>query len=108
MFNLLRERGVEFQKMEVTMALADGSRTTMEAYIAPVSIEVEGRTVYIDMLALPKAKDNRTLLGSDFLGKSGIVLDLKNRSWYFSHKLHHKICFKEDLDEIRYRLLGVL
>ncbi|GBN42242.1 hypothetical protein AVEN_44513-1 [Araneus ventricosus] len=29
MFNLLRERGVDFQKMEVTITLADGSRTIM-------------------------------------------------------------------------------
>ncbi|GBN89969.1 Retrovirus-related Pol polyprotein from transposon 297 [Araneus ventricosus] len=29
---------------------------------------------------------------------SGIVLDLKNKRWYFSDKPHHKICFKEDLD----------
>ncbi|GBN33923.1 Retrovirus-related Pol polyprotein from transposon opus, partial [Araneus ventricosus] len=98
MFNSLRERGVDFQKMEVTMVLADGSQTNMEAYTAPVSIDIEGRTVPIEMLALPKAKGNRTLLGTDFLEKSGIVLDLKNKSWYFCDKPHHKICFKEDLD----------
>ncbi|GBM35753.1 Retrovirus-related Pol polyprotein from transposon 17.6 [Araneus ventricosus] len=98
MFNSLRERGVDFQKMEVTMVLADGSQTNMEAYTAPVSIDIEGRTVPIEMLALPKAKGNRTLLGTDFLEKSGIVLDLKNKSWYFSDKPHHKIYFKEDLD----------
>ncbi|GBL99604.1 hypothetical protein AVEN_68862-1 [Araneus ventricosus] len=83
--------------MEVTMVLADGSQTNMEAYTAPVSIDVEGRTVPIEMLALPKAKGNQTLLGTDFLEKSGIVLDLKNKSWYFSDKPYHKICFKGDL-----------
>ncbi|GBL95055.1 hypothetical protein AVEN_17366-1 [Araneus ventricosus] len=76
----------------------NGSQTNMEAYTAPVSIDIEGRTVPIEMLALPKAKGNRTLLGTDFLEKSGIVLDLKNKSWYFSDKPHHKIYFKEDLD----------
>ncbi|GBN17521.1 hypothetical protein AVEN_142034-1 [Araneus ventricosus] len=40
----------------------------------------------------------RTLLGTDFLEKSGIVLDLKDKRWYFSVKPHHKIYFKEDLD----------
>ncbi|GBN40850.1 Retrovirus-related Pol polyprotein from transposon 297 [Araneus ventricosus] len=98
MFNSLRERGVDFQKIEVTMALADGSQTNMEAYTDPVSIDIEGRTVPIEMLAFPKTKGNRTLLGTDFLKKSGIVLDLKNKRWYFSDKPHHKICFKEDLD----------
>ncbi|GBL86141.1 hypothetical protein AVEN_89166-1 [Araneus ventricosus] len=98
MFNSLRERGVNFQKMEVTTALADGSRTTMEDYTAQVSIDIEGRTVPIEMLALPKAKGNRILLGTDCLEKSGIVLDLKNKRWYFSDKPHHKMCFKEDLD----------
>ncbi|GBM06020.1 Retrovirus-related Pol polyprotein from transposon 17.6 [Araneus ventricosus] len=80
MFNSLRERGFDSQKMEVTMSLADGSLTTMEAYTAPVSIDIEGRTVPIEMLALPKAKGNRTLLGTDFLEKSGIVLNLKMTS----------------------------
>ncbi|GBM92404.1 hypothetical protein AVEN_240717-1 [Araneus ventricosus] len=99
MFNLLRERGVDFQKMEVTMALADCSRTTMEAYTAPVSIDIEGRTVPIEMtlmpFALPKAIGNRILLGTDFLEKSGIVLDIKNKSWYFGDKPHHKVYFKD-------------
>ncbi|GBM07569.1 hypothetical protein AVEN_230010-1 [Araneus ventricosus] len=72
MFNSLRERGVDFQKMEVTMVLTDGSQTNMEDYTAPVYIDIEGRTVTIEMLALPKAKGNRTLLGTDFLEKSGI------------------------------------
>ncbi|GBN86456.1 hypothetical protein AVEN_146167-1 [Araneus ventricosus] len=40
MFNSLRERGVDFQKMEVTMVLADGSQTNMEAYTVPVSIDI--------------------------------------------------------------------
>ncbi|GBL79877.1 Transposon Ty3-I Gag-Pol polyprotein [Araneus ventricosus] len=98
MFNLLRERSVDFQKMEVTIALANGSRTTMEAHTALVSIDIEGRAVPIEMLVLPKAKGNRTLLSTDFLEKSGIVLDLKNKRWYFSDKPHHKICFQEDHD----------
>ncbi|GBM06078.1 hypothetical protein AVEN_49453-1 [Araneus ventricosus] len=55
MFNSFRERGVDFQKIEVTMALADGSRTTMEAYTAPVSTDIEGRTAPTEMLALQKA-----------------------------------------------------
>ncbi|GBN27644.1 hypothetical protein AVEN_33137-1 [Araneus ventricosus] len=63
-----------------------------------LSIDIEGRTVPIDMLALSKAKVNQTFLGTDFLEKSGIVLDLKNKIWYFSDKPHHKICFEEDLD----------
>ncbi|GBN20563.1 Retrovirus-related Pol polyprotein from transposon 17.6 [Araneus ventricosus] len=58
MFNSLRERGVDFQKMEVTMVLADGSQTNMEAYTAAVSIDIEGRTVPIEMLALPKAAES--------------------------------------------------
>ncbi|GBM63061.1 hypothetical protein AVEN_68522-1 [Araneus ventricosus] len=93
MFNLLRERGVDFQKMEVTITLADGSRTTMEVNTAPVSIDIEGRAVSIDMLALPKAKDKRKLLGTDFSEKSGIVLDLKNKRLHFNDKPCHKICF---------------
>ncbi|GBM59030.1 hypothetical protein AVEN_7413-1 [Araneus ventricosus] len=63
-----------------------------------VSIDTEGRTVPIDILALPKAKGNQTFLGTDFLEKSGIVLDLKNKRWYFREKPHRKISFKEDIN----------
>ncbi|GBL76274.1 hypothetical protein AVEN_234528-1 [Araneus ventricosus] len=108
MFNLLRERGVDLQKIEVTMALADGSRTTMVAYTAQVSIDIERRTVPIEMLALQKAKGNRTLLGTDFLEKSVIVLDLKNKRWYFSDNPHRKICFKEDLDVNSLQTAGII
>ncbi|GBM10103.1 Retrovirus-related Pol polyprotein from transposon 17.6 [Araneus ventricosus] len=31
-------------------------------------------------------------------GATRSIADLKNKSWYFSDKPHHKICFKEDLD----------
>ncbi|GBL78894.1 Retrovirus-related Pol polyprotein from transposon 297 [Araneus ventricosus] len=68
MFNSLRERGVDFQQMEVTMALADDSRTTMEAYTAPVSIDIEEELC-------------------------PLICWL-----YQNDKPHHKICFKEDLD----------
>ncbi|GBM17012.1 hypothetical protein AVEN_133286-1 [Araneus ventricosus] len=84
--------------MVVTITLADGSRTTMETCTVPVSIDIEERNVPINMLALPKEKDNRKLLGSDFLEMSGIVQDLKNKRLYFSDKPYQKIYFRKTLD----------
>ncbi|KAF8788456.1 hypothetical protein HNY73_006500 [Argiope bruennichi] len=48
-------------------------------------------------LTLPKAKGNRTLLGTDFLGKAGIVLNLKHKNWHFYGDQTRKIPFREDI-----------
>ncbi|KAF8791632.1 hypothetical protein HNY73_006473 [Argiope bruennichi] len=48
-------------------------------------------------LSLPKEKGNRTLLGTDFLGRAGIVLNLKHKNWYFYGDQTKKIPFREDI-----------
>ncbi|GFT82244.1 retrovirus-related Pol polyprotein from transposon opus [Nephila pilipes] len=61
-------------------------------------LEIEGRSVLSRFIVLPKAKGNRTLLGTDFLSSSGLILDVKNACWYFWDNPTHKYPLGEELD----------
>ncbi|GFU29833.1 retrovirus-related Pol polyprotein from transposon 297 [Trichonephila clavipes] len=61
-------------------------------------VEIEGRSVLTKFIILPKAKGNRTLLGTDFLSSAGLILDVKNTCWYFWDNPTHKYPFGEELD----------
>ncbi|GFV03181.1 retrovirus-related Pol polyprotein from transposon 412 [Trichonephila clavipes] len=80
------------------MSLADGQQTTGEALTTQVMVEIEGRSVLTKFIILPKAKGNRTLLGTDFLSSAGLALDVKNTCWYFWDNPTHKYLFGEELD----------
>ncbi|GFY64789.1 transposon Tf2-9 polyprotein [Trichonephila inaurata madagascariensis] len=80
------------------MSLADGQQTTGEALTTQVMVEIEGRSVLTKFIILPKAKGNRTLLGTDFLSSAGLVLDVKNANWDFWDNPTHKYPFGEELD----------
>ncbi|GFY01122.1 retrovirus-related Pol polyprotein from transposon opus [Trichonephila clavipes] len=80
------------------MSLADGQQTTGEALTTQVMVEIEGRSVLTKFIILPKAKGNRTLLGTDSLSSVGLVLDVKNTCWYFWDNTTHKYPFGEELD----------
>ncbi|GFV48800.1 transposon Tf2-6 polyprotein [Trichonephila clavipes] len=78
MFKFLRNRGQKFSEFHLAMCLADGQQSTSLVQKATVPITVGGRTFQIDLIFLPHAKGNRTLLGVDFLRTSGIVMDMRN------------------------------
>ncbi|GFX64026.1 transposon Tf2-8 polyprotein [Trichonephila clavipes] len=83
MFQIFKDKGLLFQETTLAMSLADGQQTTGEALTTEEIVEIEGRTVLTKFIILPKAKGNRTLLGTDFLSSAGLVLDVKNTCWYF-------------------------
>ncbi|GFW99515.1 uncharacterized protein TNCV_3417481 [Trichonephila clavipes] len=80
------------------MSLADGQQITGEALTTQVIVEIDGRSVLTKFIIHPKAKGNRTLLGTDFLSSAGLVLDVKNTCWYFWDNPTHKYPFGEELD----------
>ncbi|GFU35568.1 hypothetical protein NPIL_419571 [Nephila pilipes] len=53
-------------------------------------ILIEDREVFTEFIILPKATGNMTFLETDFSEYSGIVLDVKNRCWYFNDTPRHK------------------
>ncbi|GFV63883.1 hypothetical protein TNCV_4800211, partial [Trichonephila clavipes] len=98
MFQIFKDKGLLFQETTLAMSLADGHQTTGEALTTQVMVEIEGRSVLTKFIILPKAKGNRTLLGTDFLSSAGLVLDVKNTCWYFWDNPTHKYPFGEELD----------
>ncbi|GFX72129.1 uncharacterized protein TNCV_3050521 [Trichonephila clavipes] len=98
MFQIFKNKGLLFQETTLAMSLADGQQTTGEALTTQVMVEIEGRSVLTKFIILPKAKGNRTLLGTDFLSSAGLVLDVKNTCWYFWDNPTHKYPFGEELD----------
>ncbi|GFQ69654.1 retrovirus-related Pol polyprotein from transposon opus, partial [Trichonephila clavata] len=84
LYLLLQKEGANFQKTQITMSLADGHKSEVEVYTTSVVIRLEERVIRTQLIILPYAKGNRTLLGMDFLQKAGIVLNLKHRNWFFS------------------------
>ncbi|GFT53111.1 uncharacterized protein TNCV_4232431 [Trichonephila clavipes] len=98
MFQMFKDKGLLFQETTLAMSLADGQQTTGEALTTQVMVEIEGRSALIKFIILPKAKGNRTLLGTDFLSSAGLVLDVKNTCWYFWDNPTHKYPFGKVLD----------
>ncbi|GFS65414.1 hypothetical protein NPIL_75991 [Nephila pilipes] len=81
MYQVFKDKGLIFQETTLTMSLADDQQTKGEVFTTQVMIEIEGRSVLTRFTILPKAKGNRTLLGTDFLGFAGLILDVKNACW---------------------------
>ncbi|GFT43941.1 retrovirus-related Pol polyprotein from transposon 17.6 [Nephila pilipes] len=79
LYTLLKDEGAKFRNGTMCISLADGQRSTEDVLITTVTLEIEGRKFDQELIALPNAKRNRTLLGIDFLKKSGIMLDLRNQ-----------------------------
>ncbi|GFU30115.1 retrovirus-related Pol polyprotein from transposon opus [Nephila pilipes] len=96
MYQVFKDKGI-FQETTLAMSLADGQQTTGELFTTQVMIEIEGRSVLTRFIILPKAKGNRTLLGTDFLIFTGLILDVKNACWYFCDNPTHKYPFGEEL-----------
>ncbi|GFW60485.1 hypothetical protein TNCV_943521 [Trichonephila clavipes] len=98
MFQIFKDKGLLFQETTLAMSLTDSQQTTGEALTTQLMVEIEGRSVLTKFIILPKAKGNRTLLGTDFLSSAGLVLDVKNTCWYFWDNPTHKYPFGEELD----------
>ncbi|GFT00600.1 retrovirus-related Pol polyprotein from transposon opus [Trichonephila clavipes] len=98
MFQIFKDKGLLFQETTLAMSLADGQQTTGEALTTQVMVEIEERSFLTKFIILPKAKGNRTLLGTYFLSSAGLVLDVKNTCWYFWNNPTHKYPYGEELD----------
>ena len=83
LYRLLRSKGTVFDKTLFTITLADGSQTKKRVYTTCINLGLEGRSFPLTMVVLPEARGNQTLLGADFLKQSGVVLNLRNRTWFY-------------------------
>ncbi|GFR34010.1 retrovirus-related Pol polyprotein from transposon opus [Trichonephila clavata] len=98
LYLLLQKEGANFQKTQITMSLADGHKSEVEVYTTSVVIRLEERVIRTQLIILPYAKGNRTLLGMDFLQKAGIVLNLKIATGSLvTHPIEPTILLKKQL-----------
>ncbi|GFU54805.1 retrovirus-related Pol polyprotein from transposon 17.6 [Nephila pilipes] len=95
LYTLLKDEGAKFRNGTMCISLADGQRSKEDVLITTVTLEIEGRKFDQELIALPNAKRNRTLLGIDFLKKSGIMLDLRNQQWFFADMPQKQFAFGE-------------
>ncbi|GFU93026.1 transposon Tf2-8 polyprotein [Trichonephila clavipes] len=92
--------GIKGRETTLAMTLAEGQQTKGKALTTQAMVEIEGRSVLTKFIILPKAKVNRTLLGTDFLSSAGLDLDAKNTCWYFWDNPTNKYPFGEKLDTL--------
>ncbi|KAF9408456.1 hypothetical protein HW555_011862 [Spodoptera exigua] len=83
LYKKLIRHGTSFVERSADITLADGTIKTTTLLTAIVDVVIGERILPIAFSAIPEAKNNRTLLGIDFLESSGIVLNLPQRAWYF-------------------------
>ncbi|GFT14102.1 tudor and KH domain-containing protein [Nephila pilipes] len=95
LYTLLKDEGAKFRNGTMCNSLADGQRSTEDVLITTVTLEIEGRKFDQELIALSNAKRNRTLLGINFLKKSGIMLDLRNQQWFFADMPQKQFAFGE-------------
>ena len=95
LYHTLLQEGVEFAKEVRTVTLADGRKEEREVHSTFVTLQMEGRTFKVALLAFPDARDNRTLLGANFLKKAGIVLNLRGNNWHFTSNPRRHFHFVE-------------
>ncbi|GFU35012.1 uncharacterized protein NPIL_633891 [Nephila pilipes] len=87
----------KFTELHLSMCLADGQQSTSLVQKATGPITICGRTFQTDLIFLPHAKGNRTLLGVDFLKTSGIVMNIHKNYWHFGFKPNCRIPFAKDI-----------
>lgn len=90
--------GVRFEKRQPFIKLADDSVPNQALSQVSLTAEIGKRTFIAEFVILSKTKDNRILLGMDFLEKSASFLMIPQSCRYFANKpteflliLHKKI-----------------
>jgi hypothetical protein len=98
LYQLLKSKGQVFTKDTMTIKLADGSGKCENILVARVSVGLADRVISTTFIVLPKATNNNTLLGIDFLQDAGICLNINSRTWNFHDKPHvqHKLTFENE------------
>ncbi|XP_059223466.1 uncharacterized protein LOC131997116 [Stomoxys calcitrans] len=94
LFEKLKQKGLPFKKVCAEIILADGIARTKTVYSTTANIIIGKRFKQINLICLPNAKGNRTLLGIDFLAECAIVIDLAQRAWHFKDEPKKTFLFK--------------
>ncbi|XP_065356155.1 uncharacterized protein LOC135950547 [Calliphora vicina] len=101
LYKKLLEKKVKFQSVFAEITLADGISRKQNVYSTIVDIMIGNRLKRIRFICLPTAKDNRTLLGIDFLEQAGIVMDLAQRNWHYKDEPQKIFEFKPKPSKVK-------
>ncbi|KAK4874350.1 hypothetical protein RN001_013710 [Aquatica leii] len=82
LYNLLKNSCC-FTRQNFSVILADGTDTPQEVLTTTIPIQIAHKTITVEMIVLPNAKSNRTLLGINFLSKARFLLNTADQTWYF-------------------------
>ena len=93
LYELLKKNECRFINFRSKITFADGNTKVSEILQTEVDVSIHGKTVKTEFLILPELRNNRTLLGTDFISKAGIMLDIANGGWYFSSTPHKSFNF---------------
>lgn len=70
---------------------------TVNALKIQVDVWLGNRIISTEFTILPHLKDNRTLLGCDFLDKAHIILNIPMNAWYVCGNNERKFQFLKNL-----------
>ncbi|GFU46339.1 CCHC-type domain-containing protein [Nephila pilipes] len=99
LYHILKKQGTTFSTGSLIVCLADGSKIEREVNTTCVKIRLGGRTLPLNLVVIPGAKNNNTLLGMDFLESFGIVLNVKRKTWFFDDQPKRQFHFVEQIQE---------
>lgn len=80
---IMEFKGCKFKTVDCRTTLADGSTNVRKFLTTTCKISIGGRSLDIHFLIFPDDKNNRTLLGTDFMEQAQIVLNMGQQHWYF-------------------------
>lgn len=82
---IMEFKGCKFDNIDCQTTLADGSTSIRKFFTTNCKIGIGGRSLDITFLIFPEEKNNRTLIGTDFMEQAGIVLNMGQQYWYFEN-----------------------
>jgi hypothetical protein len=90
LYTHLKQKGYQFKKKVMNIALADGISKTQNTLAITVSVSLCGRIIPTSFIVLLDSRDNKTLLGIGFLADAGIIIDVPQFMWYFNDEVDVK------------------
>ncbi|CAK9827489.1 hypothetical protein ANTRET_LOCUS5177 [Anthophora retusa] len=93
---LTEKKGVKFKETRMQIALADGHPRIRKVQVTELETTLQGRTIKTKFIVLPGSKNNRTLLGVDFIDDAGIILNIPQRSWSYADTLEVQYDFAQE------------
>lgn len=96
---LCKREEVPYHKQRLTIRLADGIDREVQALIFEVEVKILNKVIPLSLVSIPEHKQNRTLLGLDFIELANIVLNLPNGQWYFSVTPQYTYLFEDNVEE---------